>query len=1019
MSLLEHAPKFSTEDAKKFAYDLYGINATVNMLPSERDQNFVLTDETNGRYVLKIANATEVLSMLEAQNQVMKHLAKSIDLCPEILPTNDGKEIETVRSENGTQHLIRLVTYLHGAPLGSAKRHSPDLMLDLGRKLGLLDSALQGFDHPALHRNFHWDFANGLQIVRDKLDLIRDGGLHDLVEKLMADFEQNTLPLLKDLRKNIIYNDANDFNILVGGGNDIAMRDQSVVGMIDFGDMVYSYTVGDLAIAIAYAILDKPDPLAIASQILRGYHETFHLNQNELSALYGLITLRLCMSICIGAEQQQTQPENNYLGISQQPIQNTLPKLAKIHPRFAEAVFRHVCGLEPVPAGVEISQWIKNNANTFAPILKDLRTTPLVVFDLSMGSPLVNGDPARNTEPFLTPRLQQVMLNSKAEIGIGRYDEARYLYTAQIFSTGDQLTDEARTIHIGMDLFAEAGTSVFAPLAGKIHAFANNAGPQDYGPVIILEHQADTQPFYTLYGHLSAQSLKKIKVGQLIGQGDQLATLGTPDVNGGWTPHLHFQIITDLLDLDCDFPGVVLPSQREVWQRISPSPNLILGLPNQLFPTDEPSKAETLSTRRKRLGGSLSIAYKDPVKIVRGWMQYLFDNEGRKYLDSYNNVAHVGHAHPHVVEVARGQIGVLNTNTRYLHDFINQYAAKLTALLPEPLSVCYFLNSASEANELALRLARTFTKQRDMIVLEAAYHGNTTSLVDISPYKHNGPGGTGTPDWVHAVPIPDVYRGIYKGNDLQAGAKYAEYVKQVTDNLREHGRGLAGFIAESLPSVGGQIVFPQGYLADVYRYVREAGGLCIADEVQTGFGRIGTHFWGFESQNVVPDIVVLGKPIGNGHPIGALITRPEIAQAFDNGMEFFSTFGGNTVSCAVGMAVLDVVKDEGLQAHALRVGNRILEGLRPFVDRHPIVGDVRGSGLFLGLELVRDRETLEPADKEAAFVSNRMREHHILLGTDGPYHNVVKIRPPMPFNEENADELVRIMDKILSESFSP
>jgi 4-aminobutyrate aminotransferase-like enzyme len=273
----------------------------------------------------------------------------------------------------------------------------------------------------------------------------------------------------------------------------------------------------------------------------------------------------------------------------------------------------------------------------------------------------------------------------------------------------------------------------------------------------------------------------------------------------------------------------------------------------------------------------------------------------------------------------------------------------------------------------------------------------------------------GAPDWVHTVPIADVYRGAFKADDPQAGEKYAAYVQQVAGRLGERGVGLAAYIAESLPSVGGQIVFPQGYLAAVYKHVRAAGGLCIADEVQTGYGRIGTHFWGFEQQGVVPDIVVLGKPIGNGYPIGAVITSPEIAASFDNGMEYFSTFGGSTVSSAVGIAVLSVAQDEQLQSHGLMVGSRMLVGLRSLMDKHTLVGDVRGSGLFLGVELVRDRSSLEPAAEEASYVSNRMREEGILLGTDGPYHNVVKIRPPMPFSNDDADQLVATFDRILTE----
>jgi 4-aminobutyrate aminotransferase-like enzyme len=416
------------------------------------------------------------------------------------------------------------------------------------------------------------------------------------------------------------------------------------------------------------------------------------------------------------------------------------------------------------------------------------------------------------------------------------------------------------------------------------------------------------------------------------------------------------------------------------------------------------TKAETLAKRRSLLGNNLRIAYNSPLKVIRGSMQYLYDDEGREYLDAYNNVAHVGHCHPRVVRAGLEQMTVLNTNTRYLNDLINEYAERLTATLPPSVNVCFFVNSGSEANELALRLARAHTKARDVIVLDHAYHGNTTTLIDISPYKHNGPGGFGAPSWVHAVPVPDSYRGLYRNGNLQIAEKYAQFVIEVVEQIGS-GR-VCGFIAESLPSVGGQIVLPKDYLKNVYAAVREAGGVCIADEVQTGYGRIGTNFWGFEIYEVVPDIVVLGKPIGNGHPIGAVITTREIADSFDNGMEFFSTFGGNNVSCAIGIAVLQTVLGENLQKHAKIVGARMLQQLRELMTRYEVIGEVRGSGFFLGVELVENRSTLEPATETTAKIVNRMREDGILIGADGPFHNVLKIRPPMPFTGENGDRLV-------------
>jgi len=367
-----------------------------------------------------------------------------------------------------------------------------------------------------------------------------------------------------------------------------------------------------------------------------------------------------------------------------------------------------------------------------------------------------------------------------------------------------------------------------------------------------------------------------------------------------------------------------------------------------------------------------------------------------------------------VVRAAQAQLALLNTNTRYLHENILKYAERLTRLLPEPLRVCYVVNSGSEANELALRLARATTQCDDTIVLAHAYHGHTNTLIDISPYKFAGPGGNGKKPWVHVAPLADDYRGIYRRGESELGAKYAAPVGEVCRELQSQGKRPT-YIAETLPSVGGQIVFPHNYLEEVYRYVRAVGGLCIADEVQVGFGRLGTHFWGFETQAVVPDMVVLGKPIGNAFPLAAVVTTREIAKAFDNGMEFFSTFGGNPVSCAVGLAVLDVLQEEGLQANALGIGRSLVDEFKKLQQRHAVIGDVRGSGLFLGLDLVQSRETREAAPDQASYVVNRLCEEGILTGTDGPHHNVIKLRPPLIFSEADAGYFCATLDRILSE----
>jgi 4-aminobutyrate aminotransferase-like enzyme/Ser/Thr protein kinase RdoA (MazF antagonist) len=1002
--MLATVPQFDTESAGRAAR-LFGLEGVASPLPSERDQNFRIGDWA----VLKIANAGEPRAMLEAQQAVLAHLAQRGAMTPRLVSGADGEGLREV-ARDGQRHLAWAVSWIAGVPLAQARWRSPALLEDLGRRIGELRGALDDFDHPAVHRAFYWDLANAPAIVRADRGLLRDAMNGGAVDAAMAQFERHTARFLSGLRRATLHGDLNDHNVLVSADGPAGVRHQRVAGFVDFGDMVYSYGVGDLAIALAYVMLGADDPLGAAVHVVRGYHARAPLHEDEIAALFGLAVLRLCASACIAARQTVEKPDNDYLAVSQAAIGHILPALAAMSFPVAEATFRVACGMPASRNAPRVTAWLANNAAGAAPVLDiDLRRERWLPADLGITSPLLSADTSENAEPLLTRRLFAAMNDADARVAVGGYGEARLLYLAPSFAAGGRETDERRTVHLGVDLFALAGTPVFAPLDGVVHIVHDNTAPQDYGPMIVLRHEPqDGVVFYTLYGHLSRESLRMVSVSQSVAASQQIATLGTPDVNGGWTPHLHFQIITDLVALGHDYPGVARASQRDVWLGLSPDPNPLLGVAHAATPHET---GETLERRRALVPRNLSVAYDTPLRIVRGWMQYLIDDTGRQYVDAYNNVPHVGHCHPRIVEAGVAQMRLLNTNTRYLSDTLVEYATRLIATLPDPLRVCILVNSASEANELALRMARAHTNARDMIVLEAAYHGNTTSLIDLSPYKHAGPGGAGAPDWVHVAPLPDDYRGRYKRADADAGPKYASHVAETIARLGK--RRLAGFIAETCPSVGGQIVFPPGYLSEVYRLVRAAGGVCIADEVQTGLGRMGTHFWAFEAQRVVPDIVVMGKPLGNGHPVAAVVTTREIADSFDNGMEFFSTFGGNNVSCAIGLAVLDVLRDERLQDHARGVGEQMLRSLRELAERHEIIGDVRGSGLFLGVELVRDRATLEPAGDEAAFVANRMRERGVLLGTDGPHHNVIKIRPPMPFTAENGELLVEVMDEVL------
>ncbi|MEP6846254.1 MAG: aminotransferase class III-fold pyridoxal phosphate-dependent enzyme, partial [Panacibacter sp.] len=424
--------------------------------------------------------------------------------------------------------------------------------------------------------------------------------------------------------------------------------------------------------------------------------------------------------------------------------------------------------------------------------------------------------------------------------------------------------------------------------------------------------------------------------------------------------------------------------------------------------------SQLLEERNEHIGRNLSIAYKQKLKIVKGALQYLYDDKGNTYVDCVNNPSHVGHCHPVVVKRMQKQLATLNTNSRYLHDNIIEYAKRLTSTLPPSLCVCYFTNSGSEANDLAVRMSRHFTKQKDIIVLDHAYHGTSTVAMEMSPYKFDGKGGFGKMPWIHKAMNPDMYRGPYKYNNAAAGKKYADDVQRIIDALKTENKSPAVFICETLLGVGGQIPLPPNYLKEVYKHVRAAGGVCIADEVQVGFGRVGDKFWGFELQDVVPDIVVMGKPIGNGHPLAAVVVTNEIANAFNNGMEYFNTYGGNPVSMAAGLAVLDVIQQEEMQQHAKETGKYLMDGLRKLMQQYPIISDVRGHGLFIGAEMVRDRETLEPAVPEIDTVVEQMKNKGFLISTDGPLHNVLKIKPPLVFSKDNAKKFLEVLDEILA-----
>ncbi|HKN65603.1 MAG TPA: phosphotransferase, partial [Gemmatimonadaceae bacterium] len=536
-TVLHYAPSLRVDDAERVAGERYGRRGSVRALTSERDQNFFIEDAERGSIVLKVANALEDRALLEAQQQAMERLEQRGVPVPSVVPTADGERLVETFADDGTRYFTWAVTPLPGVLLADVGFRSLELLEQLGAAVGRLTSALHGFTHPALDRPFAWDLTSAVERVVAARDAIADEALVTAMDAVVERVREHVLPRAHELPRAAIHNDLNDYNILVAASSDVPAyltRMDRVTGIIDFGDMLNGWRVADLAIAVAYAMLDASDPLAVLAAIMRGAARECTYEDAELDAVFALAALRLALSATIAFEQQRSRPDNAYLGVSQAAIRRTLPRLIATPYGLASAVARQAAGREPVARSARVKAWLASRTATFAAVLGvDLRTAPTVVLDLSVASPLVSGDPMENAEPKLTPRIEAAMREANARVGIGRYDEPRLLYTAPFFG-GTDPASEWRTIHIGLDLFAPAGTPVHAPMDGIVHAFADNAVPQDYGPVIVLRHDMeDGGAFFTLYGHLSRASLRGLVTGRRIARGEQFAMLGAPDENVG------------------------------------------------------------------------------------------------------------------------------------------------------------------------------------------------------------------------------------------------------------------------------------------------------------------------------------------------------------------------------------------------------------------------------------------------------------------------------------------------------
>jgi len=969
----------------------FGLGDTFTPLGGECDFNF-LGQDTKSSVIVKIMREGCASSFVEMQIAAIAHALKNDPQLP--LPEIIGTPL-TWFDERGNSRIIWLQRALEGKPMGDMAPQSPIFLEQLGHMAGCLNKALADFDHGELLRENKWNLltSNWIETGFDKITPPRQ----NLLQEILTAY-QKIYPQLQALPHQAIHNDLNDWNIL------IAQRINQppiVSGLIDFGDMCRAPVVCDLAIAGAYAIMRQNDTEQALSALVTGFHKTCPLSEEELSLLWPLVRMRLAVSVVNAAIESEKSPGELYVTISERGAWALLEDNRLDEVRLL-ARLRHACGLPVVAKARAISAWIAENRGEFSPVLQeDVQNYPIADFCVEKCL-----WPQNPFESCPLANLHEAAITG--ERAIGCYGEPRLGYHHGIERS--LLTAPHRpTISLGIDIFSPAGHLVHAPLS----AIVMSIGQDEYGLDLVLRHDTPAGEFFTHWHHL-AMATKKLEIGAKIAAGEAFATIAGGAENGGWASHVFIQMSFVALS-ESAWKYVASADEQCFFNELFPNPACLLNLDEQKVIYLPHSQSELLEFRHHHFSANLKLSYDEPVLFVRGWQHHLFDPWGRPFLDAYNNVPHVGHAHPRIRQVACEQLARLNSNTRYLHPAQKAFAEKLISKMPagSGLEVCFFVNSGSEANELALRLARAASGGYDIITPDHGYHGNTTGAIDISAYKFNKPGMDGRKEWVHLVEVADDYRGRFRQDNPDCAALYGAQIDTALAAIDTRGGKLAAFICETFPSVGGQIIPPRGYLQQVYGRIRAAGGICIADEVQTGLGRLGEYYFAFEQQDVVPDIVVLGKPIGNGHPLAALVTTKEIAEKFSKGAEYFSTFGGSTLSCLIGREVLDIVDREDLASNAASMGRRLLSSLRQLQSRYEVIGEVRGCGLFVGVDLVEDRASRKPATALAEHVTNHLRKMHILIGREGPADNILKIRPPLTIDSTSIDQICTALDACL------
>lgn len=960
-------PLLSEDQVHAVLARYWSIGGRLSDLGSLQDQNVRVRTPAES-YVLKIVSDTVDRDEVAVQNAAMVHIAAGTPgfASPHPLPLTgaDGGDIVAV---DGVY--CRLLTWVPGRPYADR----PYLRTAGLRALGALGArvalALEEFTHPQLDRAYLWDARRSVDVVADLADQLPEVALRDQVLRAVEPLAR----LAPDLPLAAIHGDITPTNVVCADteGIDGAPAEAALTGILDFGDVMHSWRLADVAAAVV-GVVEHPgagDPLEAALSLFAGYHGVVALNEDEAASFWALVLARAAVNVSVSRIQSANNPTNWYALEATESSLHALGVLSAVPNSLAAAGARAAMNAPQRAA--------PHQSVPVVELVTGLRAARML--DCSVDTDeLVDADETADAAWPLRPALRTPDELRAGGVAVSRWGEHR------IDRAGELASAAPANLALGVSVHVDAGTTVRLPVTGTVTA---------------VEHATNGHALLVTMPD-SADLVLRVR-GLAASCEPGPAAAGT--VLGTATADLHVQLLADPA-----LPAFGDARNRAAWLGACPDPSGLLGID-----VGAAAPADPRDLRRRRgdvVAAPQHLYYEQPVEIVRGWRHFLYSADGRGYLDMINNIAAVGHSHPAVTRAAVRQLRRLNTNSRFLYDSMTRYSERMSALLPAELNCVFLVNSGSEAADLALQLARHYTGRTDVAAIAGAYHGWTGAVLALSTSPQD------RPNWRaelqpgnHIVAAPNPYRATL-------GPACEPYVDSVRDACTDAARngGLAAFVIEPLLGNQGAVEPFPGYLGRAFGAVRDAGGLCIADEVQVGMARTG-DFWAFEHEGVVPDIVYTAKAAGNGHPLGVVACRREIADAFDRQAVFFASTGGGPVSCEIGLAVLDAVRDDGLQDNARTIGAYLRDRLADLATRHDVIGAVHGRALYLGVELVLDPATRQPATHLATVIGERMLDRGVIIQATGDAGNVLKVKPPLCLDRAAADFFVDELANVLAD----